>query len=128
MLVLTPLITLCVSCSKALAITIRYLKEFGLQHAFQLTKYFTHFSSHGHMIINGNTLVNLEIYRNSTTLSEHGSLFSILNHTSTSFGRRLLKKWVGRPLIDIRYSISIIVKTYLSVLISLFDLDRLLVG
>ncbi|SAL98616.1 hypothetical protein [Absidia glauca] len=86
---------------KALAITIRYLKEFGLQHAFQLTKYFTHFSSHGHMIINGNTLVNLEVYRNSTTLSEQGSLFSILNHTSTSFGRRLLKKWVGRPLIDI---------------------------
>ncbi|KAI8084735.1 putative DNA mismatch repair protein Msh3 [Halteromyces radiatus] len=86
---------------KALAITIHYLTEFGLQHAFQLTKYFTHFSSHGHMIIKGNTMVNLEIYRNSTNLSEQGSLFSILNHTSTSFGRRLLKKWVGRPLIDI---------------------------
>ncbi|KAI8344511.1 muts domain V-domain-containing protein [Chlamydoabsidia padenii] len=86
---------------KALAITVRYLKEFGLQRAFQLTKYFSHFSSHGHMIINGNTLVNLEVYRNSTTLSEHGSLFSVLDHTSTSFGRRLLKKWVGRPLVDI---------------------------
>ncbi|ORZ15609.1 muts domain V-domain-containing protein [Absidia repens] len=86
---------------KALAVTIRYLKEFGLEHAFQLTKYFTHFSSRGHMVINGNTMVNLEIYRNSTTLSEQGSLFSVLNHTCTNFGRRLLKKWVGRPLIDI---------------------------
>ncbi|KAI7858269.1 muts domain V-domain-containing protein [Circinella umbellata] len=87
---------------KALAATIRYLSEFGLQHALQLTKYFVHFSSRSHMLLNGNTMANLEIYRNSTNYSEKGSLFSVLNHTSTSFGRRLLRKWVGRPLVDVK--------------------------
>ncbi|KAI9277084.1 muts domain V-domain-containing protein [Phascolomyces articulosus] len=87
---------------KALAATIRYLSEFGLQHALQLTKYFVHFSSRSHMLLNGNTMANLEIYRNSTNFSEKGSLFSVLNHTSTSFGRRLLRKWVGRPLVDVK--------------------------
>ncbi|KAI9489627.1 muts domain V-domain-containing protein [Zychaea mexicana] len=87
---------------KALAATIRYLSDFGLQHALQLTKYFVHFSSRSHMLLNGNTMANLEIYRNSTNYTEKGSLFSVLNHTSTSFGRRLLRKWVGRPLVDVK--------------------------
>ncbi|KAI9308314.1 DNA mismatch repair protein Msh3-like protein [Cunninghamella echinulata] len=86
---------------KALAATIRYLKDFELEHAFEQTKQFSHFSSRGHMLLNGNTLVNLEIFRNSTTLTEEGSLFSLLNHTVTRFGRRLLKKWIGRPLVDL---------------------------
>lgn len=54
------------------------------------------------MLLNGNTLVNLEIYRNNTDFKQQGSLFNILNHTRTKFGERLLKKWVGRPLIDIK--------------------------
>jgi DNA mismatch repair protein MSH3 len=53
------------------------------------------------MLLNANTLVNLEVYRNSTNHKEEGSLFSVLNHTQTKFGQRLLKRWVGRPLIDI---------------------------
>ncbi|KAI8369324.1 muts domain V-domain-containing protein [Radiomyces spectabilis] len=85
---------------KSLASTLRYLGDFGLEDALQLTKYFVHFSSRSHMLLNGNTLANLEIYRNSTDYTEKGSLFWILNHTRTSFGKRLLKKWIGRPLID----------------------------
>lgn len=46
-------------------------------------------------------MANLEIYHNSTDYSEHGSLFWVLNHTSTRFGKRLLRKWVGRPLVDV---------------------------
>ncbi|KAI8145116.1 muts domain V-domain-containing protein [Fennellomyces sp. T-0311] len=87
---------------KALAATIRYLSEFGIQHALNLTKYFVHFSSRSHMLLNGNTLANLEIYRNSTDCSVKGSLFAVLDHTKTAFGKRLLRKWVGRPLIDVR--------------------------
>ncbi|KAG0168324.1 Mismatch repair protein msh3 [Apophysomyces sp. BC1015] len=86
---------------KALAVTIRYLSEFGLEHALQLTKYFLHFSSRNHMLLNGNTMANLEIYRNSTDYSEKGSLFWVLNHTNTKFGKRLLKRWIGRPLVDV---------------------------
>ncbi|KAF7722844.1 Mismatch repair protein msh3 [Apophysomyces ossiformis] len=86
---------------KALAATIKYLSEFGLEHVLQLTKYFLHFSSRNHMLLNGNTIANLEIYRNSTDYSEKGSLFWVLNHTVTRFGKRLLKRWIGRPLVDV---------------------------
>ncbi|ORX47693.1 hypothetical protein DM01DRAFT_1310070 [Hesseltinella vesiculosa] len=85
---------------QALAATIRYMREFGLERVFHRTKYFAHFSSRGHMLINGNTAANLEIFRNSTTFSEKGSLLSVLDHTTTRFGRRLFKKWIGQPLVD----------------------------
>ncbi|KAI8085363.1 muts domain V-domain-containing protein [Thamnidium elegans] len=86
---------------KSLACLIRYLQEFNLTSILKTTKFFTHFVSQSHMLLNGNTLVNLEIYRNNTNFKEEGSLFSILNHTKTKFGQRLLRKWVGRPLVDI---------------------------
>lgn len=85
---------------KSLALTIKYLSDFHLEHVFKLTKYFTHFSSKSHMTLNANTMANLEIYRNSTNYGEKHSLFWILNHTKTAFGKRLLKRWVGRPLVD----------------------------
>lgn len=88
--------------SKALACTIDYLTQFGLEHVLHLTKYFTHFSARTHMLLNGNTLANLEIYRNSTNFTEQGSLFWILNRTMTRFGKRMLRKWVGRPLVDVQ--------------------------
>ncbi|KAL9542734.1 hypothetical protein MBANPS3_008465 [Mucor bainieri] len=86
---------------KTLACIIRYLDEFNLTNTLKSTKFFKHFVSASHMLLNGNTLVNLEIYRNNTDFTEKGSLFSILNHTSTKFGQRLLRKWVGRPLVSI---------------------------
>ncbi|KAG2191032.1 hypothetical protein INT46_006368 [Mucor plumbeus] len=86
---------------KTLACIIRYLDEFNLTSTLKNTKFFKHFVSSSHMLLNGNTLVNLEIYRNNTNFKEQGSLFSILNHTSTKFGQRLLRRWVGRPLVNI---------------------------
>ena len=44
-----------------------------------------------------------EIYRNETDGATRGSLMWILDHTSTRFGARLLRSWVGRPLVDMRY-------------------------
>ncbi|CAM1506567.1 Fc.00g062080.m01.CDS01 [Cosmosporella sp. VM-42] len=79
---------------------ITHLKEYGLEHIFDLTKYFQSFSTRSHMLINGTTLESLEVYRNSTDHSEKGSLFWALDKTLTRFGHRLLRKWVGRPLLD----------------------------
>ncbi|KAG1607533.1 hypothetical protein G6F46_012230 [Rhizopus delemar] len=53
------------------------------------------------MLMNANTLINLEVYRNNINNKEEGSLFSVLDHTRTKFGQRQLRKWVGRPLVDI---------------------------
>ncbi|CAO3573626.1 unnamed protein product [Mortierella alpina] len=84
----------------ALAAIITHLTDFGLAPVFRLSKYFECFTSRSHMLLNGNTVSNLEIFRNQTDWTAQGSLFAILDHTATGFGRRLLKKWVGKPLVD----------------------------
>lgn len=83
-----------------LSAMITHLTEYGLQHVFDLTKNFQPFSARSHMLLNGNTLTSLEIYRNQTDNTERGSLFWVLDQTQTRFGQRLLRKWVGRPLLD----------------------------
>ncbi|KAK3681528.1 Mismatch repair protein msh3 [Vermiconidia calcicola] len=83
-----------------LSAMITHLTDYGLQHVFDLTKYFQSFSARSHMLLNGNTLTSLEIYRNQTDYRERGGLFWTLDRTSTRFGQRLLRKWVGRPLLD----------------------------
>ena len=79
---------------------IKHMEEYGLEHVFDLTKYFQSFSARSHMLLNGNTLTSLEIYQNQTDHTEKGSLFWILDRTQTRFGQRLMRKWVGRPLLD----------------------------
>jgi DNA mismatch repair protein MSH3 len=87
-------VTICLSAM------INHLKEYSLEHIFDLTKYFQSFSTRSHMLINGTTLESLEVYRNSTDHAEKGSLFWAVDKTLTRFGQRLLRKWVGRPLLD----------------------------
>ncbi|RKO87846.1 hypothetical protein BDK51DRAFT_51553 [Blyttiomyces helicus] len=84
-----------------LAAVLKYLTQFNLEHVLRLMKFFAPFSTIGHMILNATTLNSLEIFRNETDYEEKGSLFWVLDHTHTKFGQRLLRKWVGRPLIRI---------------------------
>ncbi|KAK6227315.1 DNA mismatch repair protein Msh3 [Colletotrichum tabaci] len=88
-------VTICLSAM------INHLQEYGLEHVFDLTKNFTSFSARQHMLLNGTTLESLEVYRNATDHSDRGSLFWALDKTTTRFGQRLLRKWVGRPLLDV---------------------------
>ncbi|CCU74885.1 DNA mismatch repair protein Msh3/DNA mismatch repair protein msh3 [Blumeria hordei DH14] len=83
-----------------LSAMISHLSEYGLDHVFDLTKNFEPFSVRSHMLLNGNTLASLEIFHNQTEHTEKGSLFWVLDKTQTRFGRRMLRKWVGRPLLD----------------------------
>ncbi|KAF2133939.1 DNA mismatch repair protein MSH3 [Dothidotthia symphoricarpi CBS 119687] len=87
-------VTICLSAM------ITYLSEYGLEHVFDLTKYFQPFSARSYMLLNGNTLSSLEIYQNQTDYTSKGSLFWTMDRTKTRFGQRLLRKWIGRPLID----------------------------
>jgi len=91
---LSELVTICLSAM------ITHLTEYGLEHVFDLTKYFQAFSARSHMLLNGNTLTSLEVYQNQTDHTQNGSLFWTLDRTQTRFGQRLLRKWVGRPLLD----------------------------
>jgi DNA mismatch repair protein MSH3 len=87
-------VTICLSA------LITHMTEYSLEHVFDLTKYFQSFSARSHMLLNGNTLTSLELYHNQTDHTERGSLFWALDKTQTRFGQRLLRKWVGRPLLD----------------------------
>ncbi|XP_008851539.1 DNA mismatch repair protein Msh3 [Nannospalax galili] len=90
-----------VICS--LAAIIRYLKEFNLEKTLSKPENFKQLSSEMEfMRINGRTLRNLEILQNQTDMKTKGSLFWVLDHTKTSFGRRKLKKWVTQPLLKLR--------------------------
>ncbi|KAI8974066.1 muts domain V-domain-containing protein [Pilobolus umbonatus] len=88
---------------KVLAMVLQYLEPFGLDTVIRLIHSFHPFITRNHMLLNVNTLINLEIYQNNTTHKQEGSLFHRLNYTRTSFGKRLLMKWIGRPLIDIQH-------------------------
>lgn len=97
---LEKVLTLPESVTICLSAMIDHMQEYGLEHVFDLTKYFQPFSARSFMLLNGNTLTSLEIYQNQTDYTVKGSLFWTLDHTSTRFGQRLLRKWIGRPLLD----------------------------
>ncbi|CAL4157530.1 unnamed protein product, partial [Meganyctiphanes norvegica] len=50
-----------------------------------------------HMILDGSTLSNLEVFEN-TDGGYNGTLLDKLDHCSTVFGKRLLRKWICTPL------------------------------
>ncbi|CZT49817.1 probable DNA mismatch repair protein msh3 [Rhynchosporium secalis] len=97
---LDKVLTLPEEVTVCLSAMITHLTEYGLEHVFDLTKYFQSFSTRSHMLLNGNTLTSLEVYQNQTDHTAAGSLFWTLDKTQTRFGQRLLRKWVGRPLLD----------------------------
>ncbi|KAH3667067.1 hypothetical protein WICMUC_005414 [Wickerhamomyces mucosus] len=82
------------------AILIEYLEEFGLNSSFQIREKYSTFPQANHMILNSNTIENLEIFNNNFNNEVYGSLIWLLDHTRTKFGFRMLKDWISKPLID----------------------------
>lgn len=78
---------------------ITYLKDFSLDQIFTVPSNVSKFSTKMYMNLPGNTLKALEIFQNSSG-TEKGTLFWHLDHTHTKMGRRMLQKWVSKPLID----------------------------
>ena len=56
----------------------------------------------GTLVLDGQTLVNLELFSNSANGGTEGTLFSLLNKCVTPFGKRMFRQWVAHPLCDIR--------------------------
>lgn len=52
------------------------------------------------LVLDGQSLINLEIFANSYDGGSEGTLFSMLNHCVTPFGKRMLRSWVCHPLQD----------------------------
>ena len=52
------------------------------------------------LILDGKTLINLEVFANSFDGRSEGTLFALLNRCITPFGKRMFKQWVCHPLMD----------------------------
>ncbi|KAF2192150.1 DNA mismatch repair protein Msh6 [Zopfia rhizophila CBS 207.26] len=52
------------------------------------------------LVLDGQSLINLEIFANNSDGSTDGTLFAMLNRCITPFGKRLLRQWVCHPLAD----------------------------
>jgi DNA mismatch repair protein MutS len=80
---------------------IRYLQEnqkAALGQLDQLTTY----STQSFMVLDAHTRHNLELFSSARWGASSGSLLSIIDLTETAMGGRLLKKWLGQPLLDIK--------------------------
>ncbi|CAM8993438.1 unnamed protein product [Rhodiola kirilowii] len=85
---------------QALALTIRYLKQFGLERILCMGSSFRTLSNNVEMTLSANTLQQLEILKNNSDGSESGSLLQIMDHTLSVPGSRLMRHWVAHPLSD----------------------------
>lgn len=53
------------------------------------------------LVLDGQSLINLEIFANTFDGSNEGTLFSMLNRCVTPFGQRMLRQWVCHPLANV---------------------------
>lgn len=54
-----------------------------------------------YMVLDESTKRNLELFENLQTHSRKSSLLGVLDDTTTSMGGRMLKRWLGSPLMDL---------------------------
>ncbi|RDL29783.1 DNA repair protein MutS, III [Venustampulla echinocandica] len=52
------------------------------------------------LVLDGQTLTNLEVFANSFDGGQEGTLFTLLNRCVTPFGKRMFRQWVCHPLAD----------------------------
>lgn len=50
------------------------------------------------LVLDGQTLINLEIFQNSYDKSTNGTVYKLLANSITPFGKRLFKQWLCHPL------------------------------
>lgn len=83
----------------ATGVLLRYLRDTiktDLTHINRLE----HQDRGNHLILDANTLRNLEVIRNLRDGGKNGTLFSVLDFTHTAMGGRMLKRWIEAPLLS----------------------------
>ncbi len=79
---------------------IRYLQETQKGSLGQITGLST-YNTEAYMTLDPQTRRNLELFR-SLQRDAVGSLLSVIDLTRTSMGGRMLRSWIGQPLLDVR--------------------------
>ena len=85
---------------RAVGSIIHYIQETQKGVVGQLTRLST-YSTDSFMALDVQTQSNLELFHSSRSGTTGGSLLSIIDLTKTAMGGRLLKRWLGQPLVDI---------------------------
>jgi len=85
---------------KAAGALIHYVKETQKETLPQLSKLAT-YSTDSFMTLDGQTIRNLELFQGGRWGETGHSLLSIIDLTKTAMGGRLLKNWLGHPLLDL---------------------------
>jgi len=84
---------------KALGVLFSYLKKTykgDISHIKDLRVY----RETDYMLLDIDTMRHLELVEPSRPTGDYATLFSVLDHTSTPMGKRLLRKWILSPLLD----------------------------
>jgi DNA mismatch repair protein MutS len=79
---------------------IHYVKETQKENLPQLSKLAT-YSTDSFMTLDGQTIRNLELFQGGRWGETGNSLLSVIDLSKTAMGGRLLKNWVGHPLLDL---------------------------
>jgi len=121
---------------RAAGALIHYVKETQKETLPQLSKLAT-YSTDSFMTIDGQTIRNLELFQGGRWGEAGNSLLSIIDLTKTAMGGRLLKNWLGHPLLDFAilnrrqeavawfYGNNLARQKVISLLADIADLERL---
>ena len=85
---------------RAAGAVIDYLQDTQRGAVGQITTLYT-YSTADFMVLDPQTRRNLELYEGGRWGAVNASLLSVLDVTKTSMGGRLLRRWLGQPLLDI---------------------------
>ena len=86
---------------RAAGAIVHYIRETQKTVAGQLMRLST-YATDDFMALDAQTQRNLEIFQSSRTGAVAGSLLSVIDLTRTAGGGRLLKRWLGQPLLDLK--------------------------
>jgi DNA mismatch repair protein MutS len=85
---------------RAAGALVHYVKETQKETLPQLSKLAT-YSTDSFMTLDGQTMRNLELFQGGRWGETGHSLLSVIDLTKTAMGGRLLKNWLGHPLLDL---------------------------
>ena len=121
----------------ALGALISYLKD-TQKNGLERINHINLFSENQFMKLDFNTQRNLELTQTMLTKEKKGSLLWVLDKTKTSMGKRLLRSWIEKPLMNVTKIINrqsaveeIVNETVLrldltAALVGIFDIERLM--
>ncbi len=88
-----------ITAAGAIAQYLRETQKGNPDHIKEITTY--HLGDY--MFLDESTTLSLELFETMRRRSSKGSLFKVLDKTVTPMGSRLLKRWIGYPLVDLTH-------------------------